>query len=183
MMTLLRGQKSPDEGHLLSASNHDLSRVSTSFDETNLVPNAGLLPAAVLAQRIHLAGLVDSRLKLARHGANSGAKALSVIGSMLAGGVSIDDVTVLRAARPARCSTALGRRRRSGRGCGRTGTPELPAQATAVMKRADEFCAAGGPADAAAVTGELRAFHDWSISELVRQYEAAEPTRRLSRTS
>jgi hypothetical protein len=26
--------------------------VSVSFDETNLVPNAGLLPAAVLAQRI-----------------------------------------------------------------------------------------------------------------------------------
>src|SRR5665647_1800311 len=33
-------------------ASHDLSRVSTSFDEHNLVPNAGLLPAAVLAQRI-----------------------------------------------------------------------------------------------------------------------------------
>ncbi len=61
------------------------------------MPNAGLLPAAVLAQRIDLAGLVDNRLHLARHGANSGAKALSVIGSMLAGGDSIDDVAVLRA--------------------------------------------------------------------------------------
>jgi hypothetical protein len=30
-------------------ANHELSRVSVSFDETNLVPNAGLLPAAVLA--------------------------------------------------------------------------------------------------------------------------------------
>ena len=77
-------------------ANHELSRVSVSFDETNLVPNAGLLPAAVLAQRIDLAGLIDSRLHLARHGANSGAKALSVIGSMLAGGDSIDDVAVLR---------------------------------------------------------------------------------------
>ena len=76
---------------------HDLSRVSTSFDETNLVPNAGLLPAAVLAQRVGLAGLIDQRLLLARHGANCGAKALSVIGSMLAGGDSIDDVAVLRA--------------------------------------------------------------------------------------
>jgi len=74
-----------------------LSRVSVSFDETNLVPNAGLLPAAVLAQRLDLAGLVDRRLRLARHGANSGAKAMSVIGSMLAGGDSIDDVAVLRA--------------------------------------------------------------------------------------
>ena len=68
-----------------------------SFDETNLVSNAGLLPAAALAQRIDLGGLIDSRLGLAKHGANSGAKALSVIGSMLVGGDSIDDVAVLRA--------------------------------------------------------------------------------------
>jgi hypothetical protein len=61
------------------------------------VPNAGLLPAAVLAQRIDLAGLADSRLKLAKHGAGSGTKALTVIGSMLAGGDSIDDVAVRRA--------------------------------------------------------------------------------------
>jgi len=27
-----------------------------TFDETNLVPNAGLLPAAVLAQRVDLGG-------------------------------------------------------------------------------------------------------------------------------
>ena len=71
--------------------------MSVSFDERNLVPNAGLLPAAVLAQRIDLAGLVDERLRLSRHGASSGAKALTVVGSMLAGGDSIDDVAVLRA--------------------------------------------------------------------------------------
>jgi hypothetical protein len=74
-----------------------LSRVSVSFDEDNLVPNAGLLPAAVLAQRIDLAGLIDERLKLSQHGANSGTKALTVIGSMLTGGDNIDDVAVLRA--------------------------------------------------------------------------------------
>ncbi len=34
-----------------------------TFDETNLVPNAGLLPAAVLAQRLDLAGLVNSGLR------------------------------------------------------------------------------------------------------------------------
>jgi len=61
------------------------------------VPNAGLLPAAVLVQRLDLAGLVDRRLLLAEHGANSGTKALTVIGSMLAGGDSIDDTAVLRA--------------------------------------------------------------------------------------
>ncbi len=68
-----------------------------SSDESNLVPHAGLLPAAVLAQRVDLGGLVDARLHLARHGANSGTKALTVIGAMLAGGDSIDDVAVLRA--------------------------------------------------------------------------------------
>jgi hypothetical protein len=77
-------------------ASHDLSGVTATFDETNLVPNAGLLPAAVLAQRIDLAGLIDSRLTLAQHGASSGTKALTVIGSMLAGGGSIHDVAVLR---------------------------------------------------------------------------------------
>jgi hypothetical protein len=51
----------------------------------------------VLAQRIGLGELIDQRLGLAQHGANSGAKALTVIGSMLAGGDSIDDTAVLRA--------------------------------------------------------------------------------------
>jgi hypothetical protein len=41
--------------------------------------------------------LIDERLRLDRHGANSGTKALTVIGAMLAGGDSIDDVAVLRA--------------------------------------------------------------------------------------
>lgn len=78
-------------------ASHDLAGMSASFDESNLVPCAGLLPAAALAQRLGLAGLVDERLVLARHGANSGTKALTVIGSMLAGGDSIDDTDLLRA--------------------------------------------------------------------------------------
>ena len=68
-----------------------------SFTEQNLVPNAGLLPAAVLAQRIGVGELIDEPLRLAAHGVNSGAKALTVIGSMLAGGDSIDDTGLLRA--------------------------------------------------------------------------------------
>ena len=78
-------------------ASHDLAGVSASFDEPNLLPCAGLLPAAVLAQRIDVAGLVDERVTLARHGANSGTKAMTVIGSMLAGGDSIDDAALLRA--------------------------------------------------------------------------------------
>lgn len=61
------------------------------------MPNAGLVTAAALAQRIDLGRLVDQRLRLASEGANSGAKALTVVGSMLAGGDSIDDTSLLRA--------------------------------------------------------------------------------------
>jgi hypothetical protein len=68
-----------------------------SFTEANLVPNAGLVTAAALAQRIGLGDLVDQRLRLASEGANSGAKALTVVGSILAGGDSIDDTALLRA--------------------------------------------------------------------------------------
>ena len=71
--------------------------MSVSDDEPNLVPAAGLLPAAALAQKLGLAELVEARVRLAEHGANGGTKALSVVGSMLAGGDSIDDVAVLRA--------------------------------------------------------------------------------------
>ena len=78
-------------------ASHELSRVSVSCDEENLVSVAGLLPAAALAQKVGLAELVEARVRLASHGANSGTKALSVVGSMLAGGDSIEDVALLRA--------------------------------------------------------------------------------------
>ena len=62
------------------------------------MPGAGLLPAALLVQRIGLASLIDRRLHLPVEAANSGVKACTVLGSMLAGGDSIDDVALLRAA-------------------------------------------------------------------------------------
>ncbi len=77
-------------------ASHNLAGVAASFDEPNLVPCAGLLPAAALAQRLGMAGVVDERLTLARHGANSGLKAMTVMGAMLAGGDSIDDVVLRR---------------------------------------------------------------------------------------
>ncbi len=51
----------------------------------------------MLAQRVGLAELVEQRVRLARHGAHGGTKALTVIGAMLAGGDSIDDTALLRA--------------------------------------------------------------------------------------
>ena len=78
-------------------ASHNLSSVSVSCDEQNLVSGAGLLPAAVLAQKIGLAGLVEQRVRLARHGANGGTKALTVVGSMLLGGDSVADTALLHA--------------------------------------------------------------------------------------
>jgi hypothetical protein len=78
-------------------ASHELARVSVSYDEANLVSAAGLLPAAALAQKVGLAELVEARVRLSEHGANGGTKALSVVGSMLAGGDSIDDIALLRA--------------------------------------------------------------------------------------
>ncbi len=80
-------------------ASHNLAGVSVTFDEDCLVPNAGLVAPALLVQRLGIAGLVDARVKLAKGpGAGScGAKAVTVLGAMLAGGDSIDDVDVLRA--------------------------------------------------------------------------------------
>src|SRR5665811_2611881 len=87
-------------------SSHNLARIETRFDEDNLVPNAGLLAPAALAQKLGVAELVDAHVKLpvdAVGRASCGTKAMTVIGAMLAGGDSIDDVEVLRAgAAPAR---------------------------------------------------------------------------------
>lgn len=81
-------------------SSHTLARVETTFDEDNLVPNAGLQVPAALAQKLGVAELVDERVKLPEGvagRANCGTKAMTVIGAMLAGADSIDDVDVLRA--------------------------------------------------------------------------------------
>jgi hypothetical protein len=49
------------------------------------------LPAAALAQRLNVAEVVDARFTLGSYRANSGINALTVVGSMLAGGHRIDD--------------------------------------------------------------------------------------------
>src|SRR3712207_3583468 len=79
-------------------ASHKLDRVSVSFDEPNLVPNAGLLAPALIAQKLGVAELIDERVELGdRPGAaHGGAKALTVVGTALAGGDSIEDVEVLR---------------------------------------------------------------------------------------
>lgn len=100
-----------------------LVRVAVSFDETNLLPHAGLLPAAALAQQIGLAGLIDRRLGLASQAANSGTKALTVIESILACGDSVDDTNLLRTGASTQLFDRSARPRRSGAGCARSSGP------------------------------------------------------------
>lgn len=80
-------------------ASHDLSRVSISFDEPNLVSHAGLVAPAELAQRLGVAELIDERVDLAGTPgqANVGIKAMTMIGGMLAGADSIEDMDVMRA--------------------------------------------------------------------------------------
>jgi hypothetical protein len=88
------------EGIRKVKASHNLSAVAVSFDEDNLVPNAGLVAPAMLAQKLGLCELVGRRVRLDRDrpgAANSGAKAATVIGAMLTGADSIDDCAVLRA--------------------------------------------------------------------------------------
>ncbi len=76
---------------------HTLTRTSAVFDDPNLVSSAGLVPVMALADAAGLRTLTDERLTLATDkGANAGLKVASLIGGMLAGADSIDDMAVLR---------------------------------------------------------------------------------------
>jgi hypothetical protein len=79
-------------------ASHNLERVSVSFDDDTLLPNGGLTVAALLAQKLGVADLVDEHVRVGGEaGANGGAKAVTVVGSALVGGDCIEDVDVLRA--------------------------------------------------------------------------------------
>jgi hypothetical protein len=79
---------------------HTLDRVGVVFDDEHLVAHAGLIAPATLAQHLGLGELFDTHVDLgsAAGRANVGHKAMTVVHSVLAGGDSIDDCDVLRAA-------------------------------------------------------------------------------------
>ncbi len=78
---------------------HAIDRVEVSFDDPNLVANAGLLLTATLADRLDLEALIDSTVKLAGRvgGACPGRKVLTLTHAMIAGGTHIDHADMLRA--------------------------------------------------------------------------------------
>jgi hypothetical protein len=82
----------------VSRVSHDLDRIEVSFDDPNLVANAGLLLVATLVARLGLEGLIDATVRLGRRvgGARPGRKVLTLVHSMVAGGSHIDHAEVLR---------------------------------------------------------------------------------------
>jgi hypothetical protein len=75
------------------------------FDDANLVSDAGLVPVLRLAESAGLHDLLEEQLSVASPYAT--AKASSVVGGMLAGADSIDDLDLLRAGGMARLFTGV----------------------------------------------------------------------------
>jgi hypothetical protein len=80
-------------------ASHKLDGLSVTFDDPNLVANAGLVLPGTLAQRLGVREIIDRRVDLSGRvgGANCGIKAMTVISALLAGAEYIDDIDVLRA--------------------------------------------------------------------------------------
>lgn len=71
--------------------------MSASFDDPNLVSTAGLVPIMKLAERAGLRALAQKWLSVPTDkGAYAALKVTSLVGGMVAGADSIDDMAVLR---------------------------------------------------------------------------------------
>lgn len=71
--------------------------IEAVFDDASLVADAGLLLAGTVMDRLGLEALIDEVVRPPAAGRGSGAKALTVVASMLVGGSFIDDADRLRA--------------------------------------------------------------------------------------
>jgi hypothetical protein len=75
-----------------------IDRIGVTFDEPNLVANAGLLLTATLVGRLELEGLIDRTVDFCGRvgGASPGRKVLTLVHAMAAGASHIDHADVLR---------------------------------------------------------------------------------------
>ena len=82
----------------MSRVSHAVNRVRVSFDEPNLVANAGLLLVATLVVRLDLERLVNATVRLTGRvgGALPGRKVLTLVHAIVAGASHIDHADVLR---------------------------------------------------------------------------------------
>ena len=76
-----------------------LDRIDATFDDPNLVANAGLLLVATLSQRLGLEALIDATVRLGGRvgGFRPGRKVLTLVHALCAGGSHIDHADMLRA--------------------------------------------------------------------------------------
>jgi len=76
---------------------HTIRATSVAFDDPNLVSAGGLVPVLALAESAGLVDLADEHLSVPTDkGANAGLKVASLVGGMVAGADSIDDMALLR---------------------------------------------------------------------------------------
>jgi Transposase DDE domain group 1 len=82
----------------VNAVSRGIDRIEVTFDEPNLVANAGLLLVATLALRLGLERLVNTTVRLSGRvgGARPGRKVLTLVHAMAAGGSHIDHADILR---------------------------------------------------------------------------------------
>ena len=82
----------------MSRVSQTLDRVHVTFDDDNLVANAGLLLPATLVERLGLEALINNMVCLDGRvgGASPGRKVLTLMNTMLAGGSHIDHADMLR---------------------------------------------------------------------------------------
>ncbi len=82
----------------MSRVSHAVDRLRVSFDEPNVVANAGLLLVGTLAVRLELERLVNATVRLSGPvgGARPGRKVLTLVHAIVAGASHIDHADVLR---------------------------------------------------------------------------------------
>ncbi len=82
----------------MSRVSRKLDRIAVSFDDPNLVANAGLILVGTLVSRLELEALINATVRLVGKvgGALPGRKVLTLVHSIVAGGSHIDHADVLR---------------------------------------------------------------------------------------
>jgi hypothetical protein len=82
----------------VSRVSHAIDRIAVSFDDPNLVANAGLLLTGTLAVRLGLEALINATVRLGGRvgGALPGRKVLTLVHAIVAGGSHIDHADLLR---------------------------------------------------------------------------------------
>ena len=83
----------------MSRVSHAIDRVEVTFDDPNMVANAGLLLMGTLVARLGLEALINATVHLGGRvgGARPGRKVLTLVHAIAAGGSHIDHAEVLRA--------------------------------------------------------------------------------------